>query len=359
MFILRQRSRRGYTLIELLVVVAIVAILIALLLPAVQQAREAARRTQCTNNLKQIGIALHNYEGALGSLPPGRIMTYDPRYAGSNPPCTAPIVDKGIFVHILPFLEQKPLYDAINQSVSILGVENTTVHVTAVGTYACPSDPDAGFARALYAGSMAPWIPDPPSGPWSMVFTSYSGCYGSFYLNALPSLFPNCNVPAPIWAQVDGCFNDAAPIRLASITDGLSTTIFAAEKSVTLYEELGRVDPELPTKYGWYVTGNWGSTLFTTFYPPNMITRVALAAGERHVSAASSEHPGGLNVLMGDGSVRFVKDSINTWPFDPLTGQPAGAVQSSGGWWTDLPPRGVWQALSTRAGREVVSAADL
>jgi len=240
----------GFTLIEVLVVISVISLLMALLLPAVQSAREAARRAQCGNNLKQIGIALHGYDDAFGSLPTGRTKTYDPRYSGANPPCTSRMVDKSFLVMLLPQLEQASLYNSINQSL----------------------------------------------------------------------------------------------------------TIFVAEKATAKFRKLDGVDPLLFSRYGWYFSGNMGDTLFTTFYPPNMDMKVAALAGPRQTFAASSLHPGGVNLLLGDGSVRFVKDTIDTWPFDQLTGQPVGATLNANGWWDGLPPFGVWQKLSTRAGGEAIDS---
>jgi type II secretory pathway pseudopilin PulG len=146
---LPQRSRSGFTVVEVLVSLSVIMLLIALLLPAVQSAREAARRAQCANNLKQLGIALHGYHDAFGSLPPGRIKSYDPRYAGSKPPCTSSIVDKSLEVFSLGFMEQTTVYNAINQSLAIIAGENRTVHSVAISVFACPSDPTAGIVRPL------------------------------------------------------------------------------------------------------------------------------------------------------------------------------------------------------------------
>lgn len=342
----------GFTLIEMLVVASVISLLTALLLPAVQAAREAARRMNCCSNLRQIGLALHNYVDVHGSLPPGRVLTYDPRYAGPTPPCTSPIVDKSVFLSILPNLENQNLYNSINNNLSILSGENVTVHGVSVGLFSCPSDSAAGIPRALPAGALLPWTSDPGGSPIKMVMTSYSACYGSFYVNAIPRPAGKCVVPSQVSSQADGTFNDLSPIRLASVTDGLSCTIFVGEKAVTLFRTLEAVDASIPGGRGWYTTGNWGDTLFSTFFPPNMQNKVSAAAALRHTFASSSLHPGGVNVLLGDGSVRFVKDTIQSWPYDSATGQPAGATLGPGGWWSNAPSPGIWQALSTRSGGE-------
>src|SRR4051794_38631224 len=126
-------KRRGFTLIELLVVIAIIAVLIALLLPAVQAAREAARRSQCVNNLKQLGLAIQNYNDTNGCLPPtDTAAVFNSATANAN--------DFGMKVRILPYLEQGPLYNAFNQSFQYNLVQNGTVSATTVNTFLCPSD---------------------------------------------------------------------------------------------------------------------------------------------------------------------------------------------------------------------------
>jgi prepilin-type processing-associated H-X9-DG protein/prepilin-type N-terminal cleavage/methylation domain-containing protein len=345
-------SRRacGFTAVEMLVAVAITSLLLAFVLPAVQSARESARRLQCTNNLKQPGLALHNYHDVFGSLPPGRIKTYDRRYAGQNPPCTSVIVDKSLEIFALEFLDQHTIYNTINQNLAIVAAENSTIHSTVVTTFACPSDPMSGQPLLLEHGALSSYgVPDPAR----MVYTSYAGMIGSLPVVAQPLPANRCAVPASLYTQCNGVFNDLSPITLASVVDGLSNTIFAAEKATTSLQELNVLNPEYAAQHGWYITGNWGDTLVTALYPPNACDRVALAALKARTNSASSMHPGGLNVLFGDGSVRFIQDSIQSWPFDPASGNPAGASRNSQGAWIKLPPPGIWQALSTRAGAEL------
>ncbi len=346
----RGAIRAAFTLIELLVVIAIIVLLTAFLLPAITAAREAARCAQCVNNLKQLGLALHGYHDALSCLPPGRMKSYDPRYSGRNPPCTSTIVDKSFEVFVLPFMEQTILYNAINQKLAIIAAENSTAHLIAVRTFACPDDPSSGIPRDLTQGELVQFgVPDPAR----MVFTSYAGSVGSMPVIAFPLPSNHCVTPTILFQQCNGVFNDLSPIDLSSVSDGLSNTIFLAEKSTTLLHALNAVNPDLFAKRGWYITGNWGDTLFTTIYPPNAYEKVILQAAAAWAESASSLHPGGLNVLMGDGSVRSVKNSIQSWPVNPITGIPRGAKLNAEGLWVNLPPPGVWQAISTRSGDEV------
>ena len=331
------------------------ALLLALLLPAVQSAREAARRAQCSAHLRQIGIALHNYHDGFGSFPVGRIMTYDPRYGGGKPPCTTWLIDKSFLVMILPQLDHAALYNCINQSVTINGRENSTIRAVAVGSYACPSDPEAGYARHQDLSILAAFGLADPDKPLQFVATSYSGCFGSYDVDALLS-GPHCPPGPQLTAQANGSIGDAAPISAASISDGMSNTLFAAEKAVTTFHDLDDFDPTLFNRYGAWTEGNWGRTLLTTFYPPNFWEDGGVSIWWARLHGASSLHPGGLNGLMGDGSVRFIKETIQSWPVDPLTGYPPGAYKTGGGWWENVPKPGVWQALSTRSGGEAIDS---
>lgn len=350
-----RRDPRGLTLIELLVIVSVIGLLIALLLPAVQSAREAARRAQCSNNLKQIGLALAAYEGAFGSLPPGRMMTYDRRFAGSNPPCTSILVEKSLFLHILPQIDQAPLYNAINHDLTIFGHENRTVRRTTLSAFACPSDPDAGRVRSGRSLALDSYGLATADEPYLVAYSSYAGMYGSLYLNAVPRIDTSCAVPPPVLAQVDGSFNDLSPIRSSSFSDGRSYTMTITERALSPLR--GISDPNGPAfdRYGWLIAGNWGDTLVTAFYPPNLYRKVPPHGDVAQYFAASSLHPGGINALMGDGSVRFITETIATWAYDSSSGHPRGAQQDSVGFWTNLPPSGVWQALATRNRGETIS----
>jgi prepilin-type N-terminal cleavage/methylation domain-containing protein/prepilin-type processing-associated H-X9-DG protein len=350
-----RRYLHGFTLIELLVVVSIIGILVALVLPAVQSAREASRRALCSNNLKQIGIALQSYESAFASLPPGRMMTYDPRFAGSNPPCTSVLVEKSLFLHIMPQLDQSPLFNAINQSLTIFGYENQTARGAAHSTFACPSDPDAGMVRGGYSLPLYSYGLARPDETYLVYYASYSGIYGSCYVSAIPRADNNCSVTPSVLAQANGGFNDVSPIRLQSFSDGLSLTAFVTERALSPLKDISDANGPAYDRFGWLIAGNWGDSLATSFYPPNMYRKVSLDGNVSQYFAASSLHPGGLNVLMGDGSVRFVRDSIQTWPYDPMSGVPTGSSQGAQGAWVNLPPSGVWQALSTRNGGEIVA----
>jgi prepilin-type N-terminal cleavage/methylation domain-containing protein len=349
------RDRSAFTLIELLVVIAIIAALVGLLLPAVQSAREAARRAQCSSNLNQIGLGIHAYHDANACLPPGRVQGYDPRYSGPNPPCTSPIEDKSFLVAILPYLEQVPLYNSINQVTSIFSNENISVHSVSISAFNCPSDPLGGTVRDMIPDILSQWVSGLPGVTRRMSYNNYQGCFGSFDVIAVPRP-PLCTVDAFLAAQANGVFTDVAPIRIASVTDGLSNTACVAERAIVPPQLLQIFDGDQLTALGWYIPGNPGDTLFTGFYPINMRKIASMAAIAKLTYGASSYHPNGVNLLISDGSVRFVQSSIQTWATNPVTGQPAGATQGADGIWRNLPPFGVWQSLCTRSDGEIISA---
>jgi prepilin-type N-terminal cleavage/methylation domain-containing protein/prepilin-type processing-associated H-X9-DG protein len=340
--------RRGFTLIELLVVIAIIGVLIALLLPAVQSAREAARRSQCTNNLKQLGLAMQGYIDAQGALPPT---------SASGFPTGVSMNDFSMKVRILPFMEQTIVYDAFNQSMVYNAAQNGTVTSTRVSAFLCPSDP-SGIRRgmAYYAGHD----------------------FGDLnYPNNLGNCVTLHGITFDGPAYTIGSNQFGPVVTLAAITDGTSSTAIHSEfikgtgsatavrasifVSPDAFNWSGTITPTITgdlyttlqklaancqasTTVGTFKTRgySWGYQMvgvgggYTHMMTPNKKACVfsnnnadppgSSISGEL---GASSYHSGGVNVGFLDGSVRFVKDSVS-------------------------PP--TWWSIATMQGGEVVSA---
>jgi len=333
-------GRAGFTLVEVLVVISIIGILVALLLPAVQAAREAARRASCLNNLKQIGLALQVYHGVEGSFPCGVVAATDPRLNFPGRPCPGVFNDRSFLVAILPQLEQGSLYNSINHDVAIYAPENATARSFSVGAYACPSDGGAGRPRPAQTNTeLAAWVNGRDA-----VATSYVGSFGSLVVRTLPDPDgSSCTVDSRLPAQANGAITGVSPVRMSSILDGLSTTMALSERSMTLVKA---EDEQAYRMFGDWYSGALGDSLFSASFPPNPSHRV-LRAG-----AATSLHSGGVNIGLCDGSARFVKDTIETWSLDGQF-RPLGSTQAPGGPWANVPRPGVWQALATRDGGEI------
>ncbi len=338
----RRARQAGFTLIELLVVIAIIGVLIALLLPAVQSAREAARRAQCTNNLKQLALAFHNYHDVNEVMPYGLLWMWIPGQPGWVTSAGGPMQP------ILPYIEQNNAFDAINFDLTPWMAENETIHGVGIETFWCPSDPTVSNIDQVDGRDQA--------------HTSYAGNSGPWFTNTLNQLTNpdfTYSQEASTRANNKGIFCVGSRISFADIKDGTSNTILLGERAHGLLAEADK------PHWFWWTSGAFGDTQFSTMWPLNPHKRIEDLPdglwGSIFISSASSLHPAGANFAFADGSVKFLKDTIESWPLDRTTGRPIGLTASGGFWNTTyaLEPGttlGVYQALSTRNGREVISA---
>ena len=304
------QRQQGFTLVELLVVIAIIGILIAMLLPAVQAAREAARRLQCSNHLKQIGVALHNYHSQFGMLPMGGTHQY--KYDTT-------IAKTGVWpMLILPFMEMQAVYEKFDVTAP-LGLKdplNEEASKSVVPGYACPSDPAASnpiftdrHSRDNHATSMGLW---------------YAGSIGPTQMDACPF----CSNPFPsatnyccqgrsygTYAKEDstGVFGrNEFCTKFDEITDGLSNTIMVGET--------------LPGHCIWMGAFNPNMTVTGTGTPINIMESSSDGTNWYRTCGFKSLHPGGANFLLADGSVRFLESTIDYYLFNIMGTKSGGEV---------------------------------
>jgi prepilin-type N-terminal cleavage/methylation domain-containing protein/prepilin-type processing-associated H-X9-DG protein len=316
---------RGFTLIELLVVIAIIAVLIALFLPAVQSAREAARRAQCVNNLKQIGLALHNYHSQQNSFPPGYLSLRDPITFDNDGP------GWGWAARTLNQMEQGPVFSSINFVLRIEFPANQTARLTTISGFLCPTD---AWRLDIFTVVDSTTTNTTAGNPiCDLASSNYVGSVGSGDPSSLyPYIIDDDNAP-PGRDNGNGIFFRNASVTIAQVLDGTSQTFLAGERSqnlsraswtgavtnanvplVALQAEAG-LDPE---GGGALVLSHTGEG-----HGPNSPS--GLAHGDQYWSL----HPGGANFLFADGGVRFIKELIGFRIFQALATRQGGEILSA------------------------------
>ncbi len=306
------RRRLAFTLIELLVVIAVIGVLVSLLLPAVQKVRESANRMQCTNQLKQITLAAHNYHDANGKLPPAQFSATSQSAAS----------------RLLPYLEQDNLFRLIRQDLPHNDPLNDAARLQEVKQFRCPSD-----------------YPNPMTSSGGA--TNYMACKGSGIV-WLTATGPNTGMPEP-----NGAFTCDSRVRFADATDGLSNTAFFSERVLAdgsnaiispvadvFFSPAAPATPDealtlcnaldvnnLANQFPLFMGAPWlhGQHTFLIITPPNGRS-CGFFTALRAVMPPSSRHPGGVNLSLGDGSVRFVTDNVSSTTWRGLGSRNGGEV---------------------------------
>ena len=308
-------SRRAFTLVELLVVIAIIGILIALLLPAVQAAREAARRSQCSNNLKQIGLGLHNYHDTFRSFPSLFVVaTGDPEFSSTcvSGNLTVSVESWAWSALILPFMEQQPLYQ--NAGIgkgTLLQTHLNGLALQRVSVYRCPSDPGPDVGKT--AGNF---------------LNAGTSNYGAINSHQTGQRLTSNNPTGSFWTD--------SGVRFQDITDGTSNTLAVSESTTTLKGiAMG------PKKWAGCQQGCNGNCIDETALSGRWPINDTTGTGDQKVEAPSSSHPGGVQGLLHDGSVRFISETID-FKKDAGTANNSSAVDST---WERLLSKGDGQPV--------------